>query len=105
VLQLYYFVRLVRVLILESKGLASTLVVSDHRRMMFTILAMIDASAKIIGGPLMAALYSFGMDVGGKSAGLCLFSATASYCPRIFIMILNSSIGPVWCTIPAMLWY
>jgi hypothetical protein len=72
---------------------------------MFTILAMIDASAKIIGGPLMAALYSFGMDVGGRSAELCLFTAAVSYCPRIFIMILNNSIGLVWCRIPAMLWY
>ena len=46
--------------------------VSDHSGMMFTVLAMIDASAKIIGGLLMAALYSFEMDIRGRSG--CAFS-------------------------------
>jgi hypothetical protein len=48
---------------------------------MFTVLAMIDASGKIIGGPLMAALYSFGMDVRGRSAGVCFLTAAVSHRP------------------------
>ena len=53
----------------------------DHRAKMFTILAMIDASGKIIGGPLMAALYSLGMDAHGRSAGLCFLTASVSCSP------------------------
>jgi hypothetical protein len=91
---------LVRVLIL-----ASTLVISDHRGMMLTVLAMIDASAKIIGGPLMASLYSFGMDVRGRSAALCFLTAAVSHRPRIFTRILNNCTGLVRCRIPPILWY
>ncbi len=46
--------------------------------MMFSILAMIDASGKIIGGPAMAALYLLRMDREGKSAGLCFLAAPVS---------------------------
>lgn len=46
---------------------------------MFTMLAMIDAAGKIIGGPLMAALYSFRMDAQGRSAGLCFLLASVSH--------------------------
>jgi hypothetical protein len=78
---------------------------SDHRGMMFTVLAMIDASGKIIGGPLMAALYSVGMDVQGRSAGLCFLTAAVSHRPRMFTIILNSSTDLVRCRILAILWY
>lgn len=43
---------------------------------MFTLLAMIDAAGKIIGGPLMAALYNTGMDSMGRSAGFCFLTAS-----------------------------
>ena len=70
---------------------------------MFTVLAMIDASGKIIGGSLMAAPYSFGTDVRRRSAGLCFLTAAVSHRPRMFAMILNNSRGLVRCRIPAIL--
>lgn len=60
------------------QGLASAFVVADHRAMMFTILGMIDAIGKIVGGPLMAVLYSLRMDELGKSAGSCFLAASVS---------------------------
>lgn len=75
------------------QGLASTFVVSDHRAMMFTILAMIDASGKIIGGPLMATLYSLGMDADGRSGGWCFLATSVCNSSRMSKFILRNSIG------------
>lgn len=61
------------------QGLASTFASSDHRATMFAILAMVDAAGKIIGGPLMAALYSLGMDVQGRSPGYCFIAASVCH--------------------------
>lgn len=69
------------------QGLASTFVVSDHRAMMFTILAMIDASGKIIGGPLMATLYSLGMDADGRSGGWCFLATSVLFGTAILISL------------------
>ncbi len=45
---------------------------------MFSILAIIDASGKIIGGWAITALYSLRMDREGKSAGSCFLAAPVS---------------------------
>lgn len=78
--------------------------VSDHRAMMFTILAMIDASGKIFGGPWMATFYSLGIDADGRSAGWCVQATSVSHSSRISKFILRNSIGFVWDCTSDILW-
>jgi hypothetical protein len=86
-------------------GPASIFVAGDHRALMFTILAMIDASSKIIGGPLMAAFYSLNIDSRGRSGELCFLASAISLFPPCTLQLsLNNSIGLVWRRVSGIVW-
>ena len=57
------------------KGLATSLIESSSNARLLTLVTGLEVAAKLIGGPLMARLFSIGRDEGHGSDGICFLAS------------------------------
>lgn len=60
------------------QGLMISFVNMDHNARVFTTVTVLETSGRIIGGPLMAKLFSVGLNKGGWLSGLCYLVSSVS---------------------------
>ena len=60
------------------KGLATSLIGSSSNARLLTLVTGLEVTAKLIGGPLMARLFSIGRDEGHGSDGICFLASAVA---------------------------
>ena len=69
------------------KGLATSLVESYHNARLLTLAAALEVIARLIGGPVMAKLFSIGRDESHGSEGLCFLASAI-----LFLLLAGAAV-------------
>jgi hypothetical protein len=61
------------------QSLIVSFIEKDHNARVFTTVTVLETSGKVLGGPLMATLFSIGLRNGGWWSGLCFLVSSVSF--------------------------